>query len=263
VKPYYEDSESGIAIYHGDCLDVLPTLGSDFDLVFTSPPYNLGSSPWPHLGHWRPGNSPGGGGKWPGGGDGSTGIVYENHADTMPWAEYVQWQRTTLEHCWSLLSDTGAIFYNHKPRSIGGRLWMPLELNPDLPLRQIIVWARSGGLNLTPTAYVPSHEWIMILAKPGWRLRDRGASGVGDVWRFNQESSTHPAPFPLGLPARAIETAGPKLVLDPFMGSGTTLRAAKDAGVRAVGIEKSERYCEMAAKRLSQGVLFPVAEAAL
>ena len=70
------------------------------------------------------------------------------------------------------------------------------------------------------------------------------------MWRVPQEPSDHPCPFPIGLPARAIESAGPRTVLDPFAGSGTTLRAAKDAGVHAVGIEKSERYCEMIVKRL-------------
>ena len=75
-------------------------------------------------------------------------------------------------------------------------------------------------------------------------------------WRVAQESGTpHPAPFPVALPARAIEAAAPSSVIDPFMGSGTTLRAAKDAGIPATGIELSERYCEIAAKRLAQGVL--------
>ena len=92
----------------------------------------------------------------------------------------------------------------------------------------------------------------MVLAKPAWRLKNKGVSGLGDVWRVNQEPSAHPAPFPLGLPGKAIESAGPSLVLDPFMGSGTSLRAAKTAGIRSIGIDTSERYCEMAVKRLAQ-----------
>ena len=55
--------------------------------------------------------------------------------------------------------------------------------------------------------------------------------------------------FPIDLPDRAIDATGPGLVCDPFAGSGTTLLAARKAGVRAIGIEKSERYCEMAAAR--------------
>src|SRR5690606_38657974 len=119
-------------------------------------------------------------------------------------------------------------------------------------LRQEIIWRRAGGVHFNPTAYVPTHERIYVVAKEDWRLRSKGASGVGDVWEVPQEQSDHPAPFPLGIPARAIETTGPRLVTDPFAGSGTTLRAAKDAGVKAIGIEKSERYCEIAAKRLAQ-----------
>lgn len=157
---------------------------------------------------------------------------------------------------WEHLTPAGAIFYNHKPRVIGGRLWKPDELIPDdLIVRQEIIWARAGGMNYNPTAYVPTHERIYVIAPGPWRLKSKGASGVGDVWRVPQEPSDHPAPFPVGLPARAIDTTGPGLVLDPYAGSGSTLVAAKAAGVRAIGIEKSDDYCEMAVKRLAQGVL--------
>jgi len=232
---------------------VLPTV-SDVDLIVTSPPYNLGASPWEHLGHWKHGDkTSGGAGKWAKGVESSRGVDYESHGDDLTHDEYVVWQKDILTECWNALSETGAIFYNHKPRVVGTELWTPLELNPGLPLRQIIIWARAGGMNYKTTAYVPTHEWIMVLAKEAFRLKSKGASGAGDVWRINQDSNNaHPAPFPVGIPAQAIETTAPKLVLDPFAGSGTTLRAAKDAGVRSIGIEKSEAYCEMAAKRLSQ-----------
>ncbi len=253
MTPYY--SHAGITIYHGDCQEVLPTL-PPADLIFTSPPYNLGGAPWPHLGHWKPGDSPGGKSKWRNGSDGSGGVTYASHADTMPHADYVAWQRDILRACWAALSEAGAIFYNHKPRVIGGKLWLPLELNPDLPLRQIIIWQRAGGMNFNPTAYVPTHEWVMVFARESWRLRDRGASGVGDIWYVPQKADAeHPAPFPLALPLRAMETTKPGPVIDPFCGTGTTLRAAKEVGRTAIGIEIEEKYCEIAAKRLSQEVM--------
>lgn len=253
-EPYY--SEEGIDLYCADASTVLKRLVESFDLVFTSPPYNMASSPWPHLGHWKPGDSAGGKSKWRNGSDGANGVQYDAHEDKMPWDRYVAWQQAILLDCWALLSGAGAIFYNHKPRVIGARLWTPLELNPGLPLRQIITWARAGGMNFNPTAFVSTYEWIMVLAKEHWRLKSKAASGLGDVWNVAQESgNSHPAPFPLSLPARAIEACAPRSVLDPFCGSGTTLVAAKAAGVRAVGIEKSEKYCELAVDRLRQGAL--------
>ena len=251
-EPYYE--QDGITIYHGDCMEVMPTLGQ-FDMAFTSPPYNLGVSSGGSFGHynWTTANmkARGGGGKWHGG---ALADGYADHDDAMVPADYEDWQRTVLTELWEHV--TGAIFYNHKPRVQSSTLWTPLVLNPGLPLRQIITWARAGGVNFAPTHYLPTSEWIMVMARPEWRLKNKGASGIGDVWRVNQESGTeHPAPFPIGLPARAIESVGPSSVIDPFMGSGTTLRAALDAGIPATGIELSERYCELAVKRLAQGVL--------
>lgn len=254
---YYEDEL--VTLYCADNADVLPAL-TGVDLIFTSPPYNLGVTAGGGFGHYSDEagmRQRGGGGKWTGG---ALAHGYQEHDDRMPPADYEAWQRDVLTACWNTLGPAGAIFYNHKPRVQAQTLWTPLVLNPGLPVRQIIVWARAGGVNFAPTHYLPTHEWIVVFAKPDWRLKSKEASGVGDVWYVPQVSGTdHPAPFPLGLPSRAIESAGPSLVLDPFAGSGTTLRAAKDAGVRAIGIEKSERYCASAVKRLGQESLFGAA----
>lgn len=237
MTPYYADD--AVTIYHGDCRDVLPTLGPVGGVV-TSPPYNLGDMTGGYA------NLDGG---------------YASYGDQMPHAEYVTWQRWVLAECWRLIADDGAIFYNHKPRVRDGLLWTPMELNPDLPLRQIIIWARASGMNWSETHLLPMHEWVMLFAKPLFRF-SKAASIVGDVWRIPQlqgdDRPDHPAPYPVGLPSRAIRLIaesndGP--ILDPFVGSGQTLIAAKLYRRQAIGIELDERYCEMAANRCRQETL--------
>lgn len=266
MKSYYE--EAGITIYHGDCREVLPLM-PPADLIFTSPPYNLGNTTGGgfakrlggmayQAGHYSP-DTPlgkrGGVGKWSGG---ALAYGYGDFDDALPHGDYVAQQKDITRAFWSNLSEVGAIFYNHKPRVLAGKVILPIDyISAELRdfVRQEIVWARAGGVNFSPSFYCPTHERILIIAKPAWRLRDKSASGVGDVWYIPQEGGTeHPAPFPIGLPLRAMETTVPGLVIDPFAGSGTTLRAAKDLGRCAIGIEIEERYCEIAAKRLSQGV---------
>lgn len=236
MKPYYD--EDGITIYHGDCREVLPGL-VEVDMVFTSPPYNLC-----------------GDGQRPSGGDWSRLIEgYDDYTDDLSHADYVVWQKGVLTACWDVLTEVGAIYYQHKQILRGGAARLPFELVPNhIPIRQVITWDRASSYLRTPTFYVPRTEWILLLAKPAFRIH---TLHVEDVWReaVGPNTTGHPAPFPIGLPARAITTARPRTVLDPFMGGGTTLRAAKDAGCRAIGIEISERYCEIAAKRLAQGVL--------
>ena len=253
--PYY--CRDGITLYLARCEDVLPMLPAGvFDLVFTSPPYNLGVSSgggFSGIDGYIRGIGRGVKGKWTGG-DLANG--YGQHDDAMPYSKYVDWQRGVLSACWMLLNDRGAIFYNHKPRVQGGELQTPLMLNPGLPLRQIIIWARNGGINFATTHYVPAHEWILVLAKADFRLANKGESGLTDVWYVSHDrNNAHPAPFPVALPTRALESTGAQIVCDPFAGSGSTLLAAKLLGRQAVGIEREERFCEMAVRRLSQEVM--------
>lgn len=194
-------------------------------------------------------------GKWSGG---QLAEGYETHNDAMPLEQYATWQKSILLECWRTLSDNGAIYYNHKPRILDGILHTPLELNPGLPVRQIVIWARAGGINFSPTYYCPTHEWIIIYAKPDFRLKSKGASGVGDVWEIPQESGTwHPAPFPLALALRAIETTMPPVVVDPMIGSGTTAVAAKMLGVDFLGNEKSVCYARKAMERVEHTAFRP------
>ena len=257
--PYYQDA--AVTIYHGDCIEVITEIQQEIDLVFTSPPYNLGNTTGggnpERFGHYRKSSGisgRGGATKWSGVANG-----YGTYGDDLPHEEYVEWQGGVLCACWDALNDHGAIFYNHKPRILDGVLipaisYVPESLQPFI--RQEVIWKRSGGINFTPAFYVPTHERIVIIAKRAFRLRSQSASGVGDVWSIHQEvRNPHPAPFPVELPLRAIETVAPTMTLDPFMGSGTTLRAAKDLGRKAIGIEIEERYCEIAAKRMAQEVL--------
>lgn len=243
-------------LWLGDCTKVMPLIHEKVDMVFTSPPYNLGNTQGPahsgkRTGHYSSGagmRQRGGGGKW-GGGQLANG--YGLHKDAMPHEAYVDWQKQVLALCWDRLTERGAIYYNHKPRILNGELLTPLAYNPDLPLRQIVIWARAGGVNFSPSFYLPTHEWIAVFAKEDWRLRDKSASGVGDVWYVPQQSDTeHPAPFPVALPARALETTTAASVLDPFMGSGSVGVAAVAAGRRFVGIELEPRWFDLACERI-------------
>jgi site-specific DNA-methyltransferase (adenine-specific) len=237
-------------LYLADCRDVLPTL-SGVDAVITSPPYNLGNKTgggFPNVAGRDWDTTPTG--KWQ---RAAIADGYGSHHDNMPWGEYEDWQRATLAALWATLAETGAIFYNHKPRARNKEMWLPLTLNPGLPLRQIVTWARAGGMNYSIRHYVPTYEWIMVFAKPAFRLRDIPASGAGDLWTIFQEANAlHPAPFPVELSLRVLETLDRGLALDPFMGSGSTGIAAARRGWKFVGVENHPPYFDIACRRIEQ-----------
>lgn len=256
-----------------DALDFLRSLpDASVPLFLFSPPYNLGTSSGAGMrqyGHYptdagmaQRGNSS----AWPGA---ALANGYADYDDALPPAEYQAWQRDILSECWRCLPDTGAIYYVHKPRIQNGICQTPLDFNPGLIVRQVVIWARAGGFNWNPTYYCPTHEWIVVFAKPDFRLRDRGASVVGDVWRISQEAKTwHPAPFPLALAERVLETTMPALVCDPFAGSGTTAKAAKRLGIDFIGCDRNAAYVERALAELEDiqpyaRELLPLAEQAV
>lgn len=237
-----------IKLIQGDCLDKMNEIQSNsVDLVFTSPPYNLGIS--------TGGGIKGGGksGKWKKGAN-NLGKGYKSYDDAMKYSDYIKWQKEVLRSCWRLLKNDGAIYYNHKPRVQAGTLQTPLSLIPEElegNIRQIIIWKRSGGFNFSPTFYLPTHEWIILIAKKNFRLKDIRSSGAKDVWEVTQENnSEHPAPFPVALPEIAISTTKSEIVFDPFMGSGTTGVAACNLNRSFIGIELDSEYFKTAANRI-------------
>lgn len=235
----------GRATLHlGDCRDVLPTLGECADIAVTSPPYNMGLVPGGNgRGMYRPGASNKAGRFRDG---------YGLHDDAMPQKAYDDWQRECLAMMFAAVRQ--GVFYNHRPRVEHGKLRVPLSFDyGDVPLRQIITWDRGTGIDVTLRHFCTRQEWIMLFAKPEFALVDHSASGMGDVWRLGMETTEtgHPAPFPIALPERAINATGAKVVLDPFMGSGTTGVACAKAGAAFVGIEIEPKFFGIACRRVA------------
>ena len=232
----------------GDCIEIMKSMESNsIDLIVTSPPYNLRQS----TGN---GMKNGSGGLWQNAAllDG-----YTESTDDLPYKEYVEWQRECLSEMMRLIPDNGAIFYNHKWRVQGGLIQDRREIVKDFPVRQIIIWQRSGGINFNLQYFLPTYEVIYLICKPKFRLhskdpsRPKAACGVGDVWKIKQARSKHPAAFPVELPKRCIGSTNAKIVLDPFMGSGTTAIAAMELGIDWIGVDNSKEYCQMAEQRIS------------
>lgn len=125
-----------------------------------------------------------------------------------------------------------------------------------------IIWGGNYFADLLP----PTSRWLVWdkgqrIAQSDGELAWTSMQGALRIWTLNRvalmrDGAVHPTQKPLELMSWCLTFApNARTVLDPYMGSGTTLRAAKDSGLRAIGIEREEHFCEIAAQRLSQEVL--------
>ncbi len=223
MTPYYE--HGGITIYHGDCREVLPALGVEPDLVLADPPYGIA---------YRTSSAR------------STGPGHRIVARSNNWeplvGDDIPFDPSHLLAFPRLVLFGANHYADRLPASPTWFVWDKLdgltserELGFNNSADCEMAWSNTGG-----PARLLRHRWMGLCKKTE-----------------KQESRVHPTQKPVALMAQliAVLTEPGQLILDPYLGSGPTLRAAKDLGRRAIGIEIEERYCEVAARRLAQEVL--------
>ena len=228
-----------MTIIHGDCLEVMRTIpDGSFRVIVTSPPYNLLSPEY--VRDYRDFKALKHG--------------YDEWPDDLPHEQYVAWQRSCLAEMLRLLREDGAIFYNHKWRSVKGLNQDRNDIVGGFPVRQLVIWDRGGTHNMNPHYFPPTYEIIYLIAKPKFKLT-KHAYKYGSVWRVPPDATNpHPAPFPVEIPYRCIISSGGGPVLDPFAGSGSTGVAAIQLGAEFTLIELSKKYAEMATARVTKAV---------
>ena len=228
-------------IIQGDTFDILKKINDDFiDLGITSPPYNKGEK---HKG-WLVKN-----------------VKYNIANDNIPEEVYQEQQIQVLNEIFRVTKSGGSFFYNHKIRWTKGKMLHPIEWlqKTKWTIRQEIIWDRMIAANIRGWRFWQIDERIYWLYKPvdgnkiGKELKSRHAL-LTSIWRFPPErKNSHPAPFPLLLPTRIIYSIlddKKGIVLDPYVGSGTTCLAAKLLGLNYLGIDVSREYVRDAENRL-------------
>lgn len=231
TTPYYD--EDGITIYHGDCLDVLPSVRERVGVLLTDPPYT------------------------------AAGASTNGRSSEADGQFFRFWMTAVFQRLRPMMMDdaSGFVFCDWRTlgdlqaaaRTPGDRL---NRGGQPFGITQALVWDRESiGMG---SPFRNSFEMIAFLKGPQWE--QPFPKNIGTVIRHRwpyMAREHHGAEKPVDLLRELICWGAPRgrMVLDPFAGSGSTLVAAKALGVRAVGIEIDERYCEIAAKRLAKRAL--------
>lgn len=246
IEPRFD--KDGITLYCGDCLDVMPQLeAGSIDFAVTSPPY---FNARPEYSEWE---------------------SYQDYLDFM---------KVTIEKTYDSLKPSGRIAINI-PDGYSRNPWLPIYADfckilqsAQYILRGSIVWNKSNGagktswgswLSSSNPCLIDEHEMIVIAHKLLSGIdsdeiipKKYFLSLIHSVWNIKAKPKNgHPAPYPIELPKRLITllTGKNNIVLDPFMGSGTSGVAAVNLGRRFIGIEISEQYYAIAEKRIREAML--------
>jgi len=250
-KPLLAFERESIYLYNNDFITVdLSEYRNSVDLIVTSPPYNVA-------------------------------VKYGRHKDDVSYEEYLSFTEQWLKKALLLLKEGGRLCLN-----------IPLDKNKNglkpvyadivkiardvgFGYQSTIVWneqnisrrtAWGSWLSASAPYVIAPVEMIVLLYKGHWKRKEKGESTItkdefiewtNGVWTFPGESKKrvgHPAPFPLELPRRCIRMFSYKgdIVLDPFVGSGTTLIAAFIEGRKGIGVELDSNYVRLAIERISK-----------
>lgn len=222
-KPYYQDS--AVTLYHGDCREIVPLLGR-FDLLLTDPPYGVGLGSHDDASETRAGV-------------GLKKQAYASYDDTLENLREIVVPAIRL--CLAA-SDRGLVF------CAGHRMW---EFPTPAAVSAVYV---PSGQGRTPWGFQNLAHFMLYGSAPDLNL---GAKNTVLRSTESSEKNGHPCPKPVGWMTWCVSLASREgeTVLDPFAGSGTTGRACKDLGRKCVMIEREEKYCEIAARRMGQEVL--------
>lgn len=253
--PFY--SHNNVTIFNQDFLGLRAVAANSIDLIVTSPPYNLD-------------------------------ISYGAHNDNVAYADYLEFTRDWISTCYGLAKDDRRLCLNIPldknkdgrqgvyadvlsiAKKVGWKYHTTIVWNKQV-IAQRMAWG--SWMSASAPCVIAPVEMIVVLYKRTWKkcrgprrddvTRDEFMAWTNAIWTFRGESKKrigHPAPFPLELPLRCLKLFSfvGDTVLDPFMGSGTTLVACALTQRIGIGVEIDRQYCELARCRLGevQGDLF-------
>lgn len=239
-------------LVHDDILTTQSVADDSVDLVVTSPPYNVS-------------------------------IDYNTHSDAGDYSSYLNWTERWLLRCYQWLKPDGRMCLNipldknkNGHQSVGADI-TSVAKDIGYGYHSTIVWnegnisrrtAWGSWMSASAPYVIAPVELIVLLYKKSWKKQSKGKSDIAKtefmewtsgVWTFSGEKKSrigHPAPFPVELPMRCIKLFSyvDDVVLDPFVGSGTTLVAAHRFNRRGLGVDFDSEYFKLASKRLEREV---------